>query len=153
MRYYLTGLQYQSYWNLEKLYETVIHKKLILANDGLYQLHGDQLYKYKVQQNEINTQFNDNNYNDDNDDNNYIKNYILAPSGYELLKIDKSYRIPYEHNILNISVREYKTHPKAGTKLVIEKTENSIDFFFESTYEQQDNSLKGDLISLLSHLK
>lgn len=145
MRYYLTGLQHDPYWNLDKLHKTTIDKKLILADDGLYQLHGDHLYRYKVRTDRINTPT--------NDDQHSIKNYVLAPSGYELLKMDKTYRIPYEHNIINLITKEYKTHPQAGTKLVIEKTANSIDFFFESTYDQQDNSLEEDLISLLSHLK
>ena len=145
MRYYLTGLQHNPYWNLDKLHKTTIHKKLILADDGLYQQHGDYLYRYKVQPDEINTPANEAPQS--------IKNYIISPSGYELLKMDKMYRIPYDHNILNLTVKEYKTHPQAGTKLVIEKTANSIDFFFESTYDQQDNSLEEDLISLLSHLK
>ena len=146
MRYYLKQLHYQPYWELDKLCKKVKHKKLILADDGLYQLYGDNLYRYKVRTEEIGTTTN-------NGEENYIENYTLLPSGFELVKVDKTYCIPYDHVIVNNKVEEYKTHPKSGTKLVIEKVANNIELFFESSYTLGDNSLKEDIVSLLSHLK
>lgn len=109
-------------------------------------MYGDNLYRYKVRTEEIGTTTN-------NGEENYIENYTLLPSGFELVKVDKTYCIPYNHVIVNNNVEEYKTHPKSATKLVIEKVANNIELFFESSYTLGDNSLKEDIVSLLSHLK
>ena len=147
MRYYIKELNLQSSWNMDHLYKNTKSMKYILASDGIYQMQGDHLYKYKVQRN-----------NSDEhcvvEEKNYIKEYTILLSGFQLLKMEKSYCIPYTHEIMDKNIEEYKIHPKSETKLVIERIDGKInDLFFESSYFLKDHSLKEDIVSLLSHLK
>ncbi len=139
MIYYLEELSFSPSWNLSSLYKSSIKETILLSDKGLYKMN--QMTKiipinkpYYIK--------------------NYIHNYTLISAGFEYKKQAKSFKIPYNHVILQTQIDKYRLHPKSSTAFVIINYKDiKKDFYFESLLSPQDSSLYEDILSLLSYLK
>ena len=143
MRYYLDNLSSPINFTSQGLECEIEHIKKILAKDGEYRINQNKLYKYTFIKQD-----------DDLSIPGYIENYTLLYSDNERQCSENLYQIPYNHKEYIIKLCKYKLHPKSQTIFIIEKFNNKIsDFYFESSYEAEDKSLKEDIISFLSYIK
>ena len=142
MRFYLKELNKPDKHNLYKLHTQKEINELYLTENGIYKMEHDKLYQFKIKENT-------NKYHIDN----YITGFTFISSGYELCKIDNSYKLPYNHQRLIVEKEYYSLYPQSQTLFIIEKYPscNYIDYYFESPLDPKDFSLKEDIISLLSH--
>ena len=143
MKHYLAELHILPYINSKDLHKKESVRKIILCEDGEYRLIKKQLYKHKFY-NEI----------PDSTTHKYIDHYTLQSSENKLIQCEQTFRIPYEHILFAITRIEYTLHPQSQTLFVIEKIDKKMtDFYFESPHDSMHQSLKEDIISLLSYLK
>lgn len=142
MRFYLEEQNAPSL-HQSHLQKAIENHEQILSYSGIYRIINGKLYKYGVIKNKKDCRLP-----------NYIENYTLLASGDDFTRYESTDNIPYEHIMQNIQLHKYKLHPQSQTIFIIEKYNNEIiDFYFESPHDALHQSLKEDIISLLSYLK
>jgi len=118
-------------------------EKILLAEDGLYKYIKETLYKFKIiPLSTINiSPFS-------------IQNIQFFPMGFNFQKKEEVIQIPKKHYFMELNKKIYKLNEKSTTVFIIEYNNKKIkDFYFESSEEADNHSLREDLSSFLSLLK
>jgi len=113
---------------------------ILLTNDGLYKYIKNDLYCFKI-----------NNNNNESIINNYISNINIIKTDNLWKKIFLSNQLPFEHFKMSITTYTFFPYDKKEFKFIIELYENDkIDYYFE-TNENDEKSffLKESISSFL----
>jgi len=126
--------------------------ELVLAHDGLYKYEKGGLYVYKI--------------NRENTTNIILDNFI---DNITFIKTDdlwerkrEAFNIPYLNTIVNYKIFNFSLGPKGETKFIVEKINDSINYYFktdESKLNECDNGaninffIKQDICLFLKKLK
>ena len=119
------------------------NEKTLLTEDGLYKYINETLYKFKIiPSSVIDTQpF-------------MIQDIKFFPMGFNFQKKEQVMQIPPTHQFIALCKKMYKLSENSATIFTVESIDNQIrDFYFESTEQFDNHSLREDLVSFLSLLK
>ena len=139
--YYIREFSSNDIWKVvDKYPHTIKEKKIIVSKDGMYKIHNDNMYRYKL----ISTNC--------DSVSEFVGKYTLLVNQF-VWKKEIIYKIPFlQQGIQYITFDEYIIHPKI--KFIIEKMNNKIiDFYFKSNLSYHTHIMKEELTSFLSLLK
>ena len=139
MRYYTeTKLPSNTLYLCKKYLNESNSEKWILTCEGLFKYVNNNLHKFKLWL---------------SDDDLSTNKSPIKPSNLRWIQIDTVYKIPTQHEIIDITKQIYKLHPKSNTSFIIELKDDKIhDYYFESKETLENYSLKEDINSFLSLL-
>ena len=127
----------------KKLHLKQSKSNLMLTNNGFYKnIKGDlYLFKFNFKEKTKNLE-------------NYVKNksFILTPNKW--LKIDKKYRLPLVHKIIQLETLTYTLRKDAPVKFVCEYKNGEVNDFYFTIPEgfEMDILVKEDICSFLTKL-
>ena len=110
---------------------------ILLTNDGLYKYIKNDLYCFKI-----------NNNNNESVINNYISNINIIKTDNLWKKIFLSNQLPYEHFKMGITTYTFFPYDKKVFKFIIEIYENDkIDYYFETNEDDEKSFFFKESIS------
>ena len=130
---------------LDKLDQKLIknnNEKILLTFNGIFKYHNNDLIKYKI------------NIGKSPDTINTLYGTKFYCSDFIWKKLDDSFQIPIEHQIIKKNIKTFSLNSKSCTSFIVELLDNKVqDFYFESKESFDNHSLQEDIVSFLLLLK